>query len=134
MTPWTQNGIWKYLRRLDDVQDMFWMSYLRSVSVSRGTPWWRVLLWRNVPSFIKKRLQHRCFPVKFAKISRTPFFTEHLLLLLLKFIGYFVHRLLRHNGVSRIWREAAGFPENYLNLKLWRLKASNLHEGCRNKS
>ena len=25
-------------------------------------------------NFIKKRLQHRCFPVKFAKYLRTPFF------------------------------------------------------------
>ena len=29
-------------------------------------------------NFIKKSLQHRCFPVKFAKFLRTPFFTEHL--------------------------------------------------------
>ena len=29
--------------------------------------------------FIKKRLQHRCFPVKFAKFLRIVFFTEHLL-------------------------------------------------------
>ena len=37
-------------------------------------------------NFIKKRLQHRYFPVKFAKFLRTPFFTEHLqwLLLLVK--------------------------------------------------
>ena len=27
--------------------------------------------------FIKRRLQHRCFPVKFAKFLRTPFFREH---------------------------------------------------------
>ena len=29
-------------------------------------------------TFSKKRLQHRRFPVKFAKFLRTPFFTEHL--------------------------------------------------------
>ena len=29
-------------------------------------------------NFVKRRLQHRCFPVKFAKFLRTPFFTEHL--------------------------------------------------------
>ena len=29
-------------------------------------------------NFIKKRLQHRCFLVKFAKILRTLIFTEHL--------------------------------------------------------
>ena len=26
----------------------------------------------------KERLQHRCFPVKFAKFLGTPFLTEHL--------------------------------------------------------
>ena len=34
-------------------------------------------------SFIKKILQHKCFPVKFAKFLRTPFLTEHLEWLLL---------------------------------------------------
>ena len=29
-------------------------------------------------NFIKKRLQHRCFPVKFARLARTPFLTEHI--------------------------------------------------------
>ena len=29
-------------------------------------------------NFIKKRLQHRCFPIKFTKSLRTPFVTEHL--------------------------------------------------------
>ena len=28
--------------------------------------------------FIKNRLQHRCFSVKFTNFLRTPFFTEHL--------------------------------------------------------
>ena len=31
-----------------------------------------------------KRLQHRCFPVKFVKLFRIPFFTEHLRWLLLE--------------------------------------------------
>ena len=35
-------------------------------------------------NFIKKRLQHRCFPMKFAKFIRTPFLKEHLRWLLLK--------------------------------------------------
>ena len=34
-------------------------------------------------TLLKKRLQHRCFPVKFAKFLRTPFFTEYLRWLLL---------------------------------------------------
>ena len=29
-------------------------------------------------NFIKKRLQHKCFPVKYANLLRTPFFTKHL--------------------------------------------------------
>ena len=29
-------------------------------------------------NFIKKRLQHRCFPVNIAKYLRTSFFTEHI--------------------------------------------------------
>ena len=36
-------------------------------------------------NFIKKRLQDSCFPVKFAKFLRAPFFKEHLPWLLLKF-------------------------------------------------
>ena len=35
-------------------------------------------------NFFKTRLQHRCFPVKFAKFLRAPFFTEHLRWLLLE--------------------------------------------------
>ena len=34
-------------------------------------------------NIIKKRIQHRCFLVKFAKLLWTPFFTEHLRWLLL---------------------------------------------------
>ena len=34
-------------------------------------------------NFIKKRLQHRCFPVKFAIFLRISFFTEHLRWMLL---------------------------------------------------
>ena len=34
-------------------------------------------------NFIKKRLQHRCFPVKLGKFLRTPFLTEYLRWLLL---------------------------------------------------
>ena len=38
----------------------------------------------KICNFIKKRLQHTCFPVKFAKLLRTPFFTEHFRWLLLE--------------------------------------------------
>ena len=39
----------------------------------------------NVCNSIKKRLQQRCFLVNFAKFVRTPFFTEQLQWLLLRF-------------------------------------------------
>ena len=38
--------------------------------------------------FIKKRLQHRGFPVKFATFLRTHFFTEHFLWLFLTVLGF----------------------------------------------
>ena len=39
--------------------------------------------WSFACNFIKKRLQHRRFPVKFANFLRTSFFTEHLRWLIL---------------------------------------------------
>ena len=40
----------------------------------------------KVCNFIKKRLQHKCFCVKFAKLLRPPFFTEYLRLTTSKII------------------------------------------------
>ena len=48
---------------------------------------WRLFLIKRLlqaSNFIKKRLQLKCFPVKFAKLLRRVFFTEHLRWLLLK--------------------------------------------------
>ena len=45
---------------------------------------------------IKLRLQHKCFPVKFAKFLRTAFFTEHLRWLLLKLNIYFSCRFITY--------------------------------------
>ena len=45
-------------------------------------------------NFIKKRLQHRCFPLKFAKFLRTPFFAEYLWWLLLNIL---------HSGKKSHW-------------------------------
>ena len=44
-------------------------------------------------NFIKKRLQHRYFPVKYVNFFRTAFFTEHLRWLLIMFS---VRKLLQH--------------------------------------
>ena len=41
------------------------------------------LCWGATCNFIKKRLQHGCFPMKSAKLLRTSFFTEHFRWLLL---------------------------------------------------
>ena len=38
---------------------------------------------------IKKRLQHSCFPVRFAKFLRTPFFVEEFQCQLLRFNSCF---------------------------------------------
>ena len=48
-------------------------------------------------NFIKDRLQRKCFPVKFAKFLRTPFFTEHLRWLLLNRLN------LVHVNDQSIW-------------------------------
>ena len=46
-------------------------------------------------NFLKKKLQHRFFPVKFAKFLRTPCFTEHLQWVLLKVLGFQPATLLK---------------------------------------
>ena len=48
-------------------------------------------------TLFKKRLWHRCFPVDFAKLLRTPFFTEYLQWLLLKFISHHTKEILYVN-------------------------------------
>ena len=49
-------------------------------------------LFKKIPglkacNFIRKKPEHRCFPVKFAKFLRAPFFTEHLRWLLLRILN-----------------------------------------------
>ena len=56
-----------------------WLSASRFTFSGTGPP--SGLQARNV---IKKRLQHRYFPVKFAKYWRTPFFKEHRQWMLLR--------------------------------------------------
>ena len=41
-------------------------------------------------NFIKKRLQHKCFTVKFAKLLKKPLFAEHLQWLLLALVAFFL--------------------------------------------
>ena len=63
----------------------------------------------QVCSVIKQRLQHRCFPVKFAKLLRTNFFTEHPRWLLLINIQGFGQKT-NPNGFYR-----EGFPLYFQN-------------------
>ena len=48
-------------------------------------------------NFVKKRFQHSCFSIKFAKFLRTPIFTKKLRSLLLNVIKLYIHRLMRLN-------------------------------------
>ena len=48
-------------------------------------------------TLLKNRPWHRCFSVNFAKFLRTPFFTEHLQCLLLKFISHHIKEMLYVN-------------------------------------
>ena len=52
-------------------------------------------------SLLKKRLQHRCFPVSFAKILRTPFFKERLWWLLLS-LWYYYHRQNTFSDLNKL--------------------------------
>ena len=61
-------------------------------------------------NFIKMRLEHRCFPVKFAKLLRTPFFTEHLQWLLLTVSGFQFATLLK----KRLPQKCFSFSANFL--------------------
>ena len=48
-------------------------------------------------TLLKKRLWHSCSPTDFAKFLRSPFFTEHLQWLLLKFISHHTKEILYVN-------------------------------------
>ena len=51
---------------------------------SHSVVFWKICVLRNFAKFTGKHLCQKCFPVNFAKILRTPFFTEHLQWLLLE--------------------------------------------------
>ena len=54
-------------------------------------------------NFIKKRLQHTCFPVKLAKSLRTPFFKKHRrwLLLYILYTHDITYNLSRYNDIYK---------------------------------
>ena len=58
--------------------------------------------------FIKKRLQHRCFPVNIVKFSRTSFFTEQLRWLLLETNSLYLLDTGRKLNVYKTFRRHPG--------------------------
>ena len=68
-------------RRLKDVLKTSWIKRKKENTCVGDT----FLKSCNPEDSVKKRLQHRCFPVKFAKYLRTPILTEQLQWLLLNF-------------------------------------------------
>ena len=62
-------------------------------------------------NFIKRRLQHRCFPVNIAKILRTAFFIEHLWWLLLNFLQNLLKITVKK--VISQWRFSQKFLRNH---------------------
>ena len=54
----------------------------------------KYLCWGATCNFIKKRLQHGCFPMKSAKLLRTSFFTEHFRWLLMFTLPYLTYLLI----------------------------------------
>ena len=75
LSPWTQGVNWTYIRRSEDVQDIFWTPYVRSIYVLCPGGFQSLFLIKlQAPAtLLKKRLWHRCFPVNFTKSIRTPF-------------------------------------------------------------
>ena len=53
-----------FLKNWQNSQENYCVDFLVGVSV--------------LETLLKKRLRHRCFPLLFATVLRTPFFTEHL--------------------------------------------------------
>ena len=74
----------------------FKIGVLKNLTVFTETPVLESLLNKVVGpkacNFFKKKFQHRCFPVNFAKFLRTAFFIKHLRWLLLKHTSYFLQR------------------------------------------
>ena len=62
------------LQKQPFVQRLFKIGVLQNFAISTG----KHLCWSLFLNFIKKRLQHRRFPVNIAKFLRTAFSIEHL--------------------------------------------------------
>ena len=84
-------------------------------------------------TFLKKRLWHRCFSVNFAKLLKTPFFTEHLWWLLLVVDSFYIDDFTggADNFVKPLElfkKLKLGFLEGSFNLRKWKTNHSKLPE------
>ena len=79
--------------------------FLKSLQISQESTFVRISFNKVADpqnsNIIKKRFQHRYFPVKFAKFLRTPCFTDHLPWLLLTVSGFQSATLLRERPWQR---------------------------------
>ena len=102
----------KNTSRSSRLQMFFKIGVLRSVANFTGKHLCSSLFLKNFQAgglqLRKKRLQHSCFPVKFAKSLRTPFLTEHLQWLLLHLrwllLYFFKKVLLNSYFATLLWR------------------------------
>ena len=63
--------------RSDRLQVFFKIAILKSFAILKGKHLcWSLILTPHFFNFIKKRLQHRCFPVNIAKILRAAIYIE----------------------------------------------------------
>ena len=68
-----RNLYYKTLERVSSTEKCFTNKIVKTEAIARRCSAKSVFL-----NFIKKRLQHRCLPLKFAKFLRTLSFTKHL--------------------------------------------------------
>ena len=84
-------------------------------------------------NFIKKRLQHRFFPMKFAKFLRTPCFIEHIQWLLLRVSVFQAATLLKKRlrqscfsvnfakFIRKFWQNTSGWLLLVFTGKFWKV-------------
>ena len=93
------------------------------------------VLWKRCSAtLLKKRLWHRCFPVNFAKFTRTPFFTEHLWWLLLSLLWATLtttlgnpFKVLRNCLKEQMWLV---LHVVYLKIFLWNPSGQSIFRDC----
>ena len=94
------------------------VSFLIPLQASLSTPLkTKESIWskERPKALLKKRLWHRCFPVNFVKLLRTPFYIEHLWCLLLKMWVFYVRVF---SGQISVGWKSIFFSLDFLNVVL----------------